>query len=293
MKYFCRECKGLRNHDQIHETKINGSTDRGEFQWVNKYSIIKCLGCDNISFLEIYGDTEMILPDEEGSYDYYYDETIYPYYLEAGNELENIHYIPISIKNIYTETISALKSKSYILSAGGLRAIIEAICNDLKIKNGNLAERIDLLHQEGHLSKNESLRLHSIRFIGNDALHEIEIPSKKHLIIMLDIVNHLLANLYINDKKMEGSVDTIIKEYEGFLKLVRSKISSEMVGKVFTLYQILGKSSRQIPKKEKETFENIFKDEVGKGAHEFASIVKSGKSMKFKIEKEPLSTFTW
>ena len=143
-KYFCRNCKGLRNHKLIHEVKTKGGDDNDYFQWIRKYSIIECLGCETVSFLEIYGDTEMIAHNEDGEPDYYFDNYIYPLYLEESEELEYVHYIPDSIKVIYRETISAFKTNSYILTAGGLRAIIEAICNHLKIKKGNLADRIDL-----------------------------------------------------------------------------------------------------------------------------------------------------
>lgn len=190
-KYFCRTCKGLRNHKEIHQEKTRGGDDEGYFQWIRNFSIIQCLGCETVSFLEIYGDTEMIEHNENGELDYYYDKSIYPNFLEKSDELENQYFIPESIRIIYKETISAFKANSYILTAGGLRAIIEAICNHLKIKKGNLADRIDLLHNKGHLTLSESKRLHSIRFLGNDALHEIEKPKKEQLYILLDIINHL------------------------------------------------------------------------------------------------------
>ena len=74
-----------------------------------------------------------------------------------------LFYLPENIRGIYVETIAAFKANISILTAGGLRAIIEALCNHLKIKGANLSERIDLLHNKGHLTLSESKRLHSIR----------------------------------------------------------------------------------------------------------------------------------
>ena len=292
-KYFCRNCKGLRNHKLIHEVKTRGGDDNDYFQWIRKYSIIECLGCETVSFLEIYGDTEMIAHNEDGEPDYYFDNYIYPLYLEESEELEYVHYIPDSIKVIYRETISAFKTNSFILTAGGLRAIIEAICNHLKIKKGNLADRIDLLHNKGHLTLSESKRLHSIRFLGNDALHEIEKPKKDHLFILLDIVNHLLSNLFINDKILKGKLETIIDKYDEYIKLIRNKIDKDMIGKEFSMREILGKSIRLIPKTEYKKLEDEFKKEINSGEIDYVSIIKEPDESIYKIEKEPEFVFDW
>lgn len=292
-KYFCRNCKGLRNHKEIHQEKTRGGDDEGFFQWIHNFSIIQCLGCETISFLEVYGDTEMVAHNEEGEPDYYFDSTIYPTYLDKSDELNYQHFIPESIRLIYRETISAFKADSYILTAGGLRAIIEAICNHLKIKKGNLADRIDLLHNKGHLTLSESKRLHSIRFLGNDALHEIEKPKKDHLYILLDIINHLLANLFINDKKLKGKMDTIVDRYDEYLKLIQNKIDKNMIGKEYTMKDIIGKSIRLIPKKDYKRLEDEFKKEIGHGKIDYLSIVKEPEETIYKVQKEPDFTFDW
>lgn len=292
-KYFCRTCKGLRNHKEIHQEKTRGGDDVGYFQWIRSFSIIQCLGCETISFLEIYGDTEMIEHNEDGEPDYYFDKSIYPNFLEKSDELENQNFIPESIRIIYQETISAFKTNSYILTAGGLRAIIEAICNHLKIKKGNLADRIDLLHNKGHLTLSESKRLHSIRFLGNDALHEIKKPKKEHLYILLDIINHLLANLFINDKKLKGKMDTIIDRYEDYIKLIQNKIDKNMIGKEYTMKEILGKSIRLIPSKDYQQLEDEFKKEISFGTINYITISKQAGQTVYKVEKEPEFTFDW
>ena len=235
----------------------------------------------------------MITHNEDGEPDYYYDKSIYPTFLDKSDELDNQHFIPESIRIIYRETISAFKANSYILTAGGLRAIIEAICNHLRIKKGNLADRIDLLHNKGHLTLSESKRLHSIRFLGNDALHEIEKPKKEHLYILLDIINHLLANLFINDKKLKGKMDTIIDRYEDYIKLIQNKIDKDMIGKEYTMREILGKSVRLIPLKDYKQLEAEFKKEIGLGKIDYITISKQPDESIYKVEKEPELTFDW
>lgn len=291
-KYFCRTCRGLRNQKEIHRVKRIGEEDEGYLQWTTTYSILECLGCETISFLETYGDSSMIIEGKHGEPVYYDDEIIYPPYLRNGNEITSF-FLPEPIRSIYKETISAFKSDSSILTAGGLRAIIEAICNHLKIKKGELAIRINLLHEKGHLTLSESKRLHSIRFLGNDALHEIEKPKKTHLYILLEIVNHLLANLFINDKKMKGQLETIIDKYEDFLHLIRNKINNDLVGKEYTLTQILGKSKRLILKVNIKTFEDILKDEIKKGKIDYLSISNESEQSVYNVLKQPEFSFIW
>jgi hypothetical protein len=285
-KIFCENCKGLRNHQELHKVERKGSDDNDYLRWFNKYSIMECNGCENISFLHTYGDTEMYHTNNpEGYQEYYYDETIYPYYLEKSFEIELKTYLPEKIRMIYSETLNALKANSYILTAGGLRATIEAICNHLKIRKDSLEERINLLHKKGHLTVSESKRLHSIRFLGNDALHEIEKPKKEHLYILLDIINHLLLNLFINDKKLAGKIETLIDNYDDFLKLIKNKLTKEMVGKEYTLIEILGKSKRLFPKGKITEFEKQFDEKIKE--YSFLNKVKSKTENKYTIIEVP------
>jgi len=288
-KLFCKNWKGLRNHKEHHKVERKGSDDNGYLRWFNRYTIIECNGCENISFLHTYGDTEMYHTNNmEGYQEYYYDETIYPYYLEKSNEIEFKSYLPDKIKMIYTETVNALKANSYVLTAGGLRATIEAICNHLKIRKDNLEERINLLHKKGHLTISESKRLHSIRFLGNDALHEIEKPKKEHLYLLLDIINHLLINLFINDKKIKGQIETLVDSYDDFFRLIKNKLTDEMVNKEFTLLEILGKSKRLFPKGKLAEFEKQLVEEIKDKKHSF---IKTGKEKEKYIIKEVPTQF--
>ena len=85
--------------------------------------------------------------------------------------------------------------------------------------------------------------------MGNDALHEIETPKKEQLLILLEITNHLLENLFIQDKKLEGTIDTLIDNYEDFLRLVKKCIKADQLGKQITLAAILGKAEKIIKRK--------------------------------------------
>lgn len=291
-KYFCKNCKGARKHKNLFETKKSGEEDYGSFQWLEYHRVIECLGCENISFLYVYGDSSMIKENEYDVPGYYNEEEIFPYYLDMGTELLQKNLIPLNIRKIYIETLNALKIRSFLLTAAGFRAIIEAICNHLKIKKANLEERINLLHDKGHLTKSESRRLHSIRFLGNSALHEIAIPKKEQLDILLDIINHLLGNLFINDKLMKGKLETVIDEYSDFVRLIQNLIKKDMVGSEIDLDEILGDSKKLMSRSNYALFKNQFLKEIEEKKYAYLEISNNQKSI-LKIISAPELVFDW
>jgi hypothetical protein len=282
-KYFCRNCKGERNHRILHCEKRNGEYD-DEFPWWREYNTVECLGCETVSFVSVYGDTMMVGFDEDELPIFYDDVDIYPQYLKEGNELDYLGYIPEEIRDVYKETVGALKSELYILTAGGLRAIIEATCNFLKIKKGNLQDRIDLLQKKEYLTKGEARRLHTIRFLGNDALHEMEKPKEEQLYILLGIINHLLENLFIQDQKIEGKMDVVIDSYSGFIKMVQRNLKNDMLGADLTLNVILGKSKRLFPKDKFSEFERNFIKDIESGKIEYLDIENGKNGVVYKLK---------
>jgi hypothetical protein len=291
-KYYCRTCKGYRKHNVLFKKEKIGSNEW--LRWSDDYLLVECSGCETISFIHIYGDDEMYDTTDNGL-EYYYNTTVFPPILKDGTEIKDIYLLPGTIQTIYKETLSAFKAGCYILTAGGFRAIIEALCNNLRIKDGNLSIRINLLNESGYLTLSECKRLHSIRFLGNDSLHEMAIPKKEQLLLVLEIINHLLENLYIHDKKIENKIDVIIDTYDSFLNLIRNHISKEIIGKEISISELLGKSKRLIDKKDLDNFEKNFISEITKGQHDFISIIDPNekKPSKYKIEKMPELPLPW
>jgi hypothetical protein len=103
------------------------------------------------------------------------------------------------LQNVYNETIQAFNNKTLILCAVGIRAMVQGICSDKGIKGYNLENKIDrlvFLLQEKYVQN-----LHSIRFLGNEAAHELETPRVDELMLAIDICEKLLDYLYDLDSK--------------------------------------------------------------------------------------------
>ncbi|WP_267890335.1 DUF4145 domain-containing protein [Leptospira venezuelensis] len=105
-----------------------------------------------------------------------------------------------------------------MLCAAGLRAMIEGVCADQKIKKGpveekdkngqivtkqkgNLEGKINGLTQENLLTEKQANILHQHRFLGNTALHRLKKPDKDKLKLAIEILEHILDAIYVIPKK--------------------------------------------------------------------------------------------
>lgn len=244
-KNYCQKCLQKTNHNSLFKKEI-GSKPNDDFGWSKSFEVIECSGCETIQFREIYGDEDMVYSNDGEEGEHYNEEICYPLSIENHTALKKLHWLPYKIKTIYLETLEAIKVKSYILAGVGFRAIIEAICIDKDIKGKNLQNKIDNLLKEKLITQRESNRLHSIRFLGNDSIHEMLSPEPKKLFVVLDLVEHLLNNLYLIDQDADNILETIISNYTEFEELVwysSNKFSDE---EEITIKILLGKYIRRV-----------------------------------------------
>jgi hypothetical protein len=127
---------------------------------------------------------------------------------------------PPNLRRIYRETIDSFNAECYTICAGGLRAIVEGICAANGVTNGpvekeikgkieirqskQLDGKISGLREKDILTKKKAELLHSHRYLGNDALHQLQMPSVDELRLGIEILEHVLIELYeIQDKAKE------------------------------------------------------------------------------------------
>jgi hypothetical protein len=175
------------------------------------HQIIRCAGCKTVGFRQ-----ESHFSEEEGL-----SETLYP--IRTKNKLTPKDFLsaPQALRRIYRETIDSFNAECVTLCAGGLRACVEGICADKKIKSGtvefvdksgstktrvskNLDGKISGLQENGILTGTKAKLLHTHRFLGNDALHDLDMPSIDELKLAIQIIEHVLEELYsMEDKAFE------------------------------------------------------------------------------------------
>lgn len=219
---LCVKCNVETEHRVLYSFDTTGSEPYEEpddygyvrpsayISWGTSYQLIRCGGCKSVSFRE-----ESWFSEDEGS-----KETLYPVRSKGKLRAKDFHNAPTAIRRIYRETIDAFNGECLTLCAGGLRAIVEGICADKKIKEGpveiekngtktirqmtNLDGKISGLRESGILTKAKAELLHAHRYLGNDALHDLDVPSVEELRLAIEIIEHVLEDLYtIQDKAHE------------------------------------------------------------------------------------------
>lgn len=233
---YCPVCKH-RTHHLVLGEGINTSPD-DDYYYSATYRVVKCCGCDHVSF-----DLEVL---EEGNVEYDQDgyEVIVPVhtsYPEKENSIEPLRSweIPSLVQRAYNESIDALNNGSLLLASIGFRATVEALCIEKGLTKGNLEKKIDELSKKGIITALDCERLHAARFMGNESAHQIEKPDREHVLTVLEVINNILNNLYIIDKKFKEVIEYRFKDYDEFQKLIEKGIDEHKKGDEGTVYLFL------------------------------------------------------
>jgi hypothetical protein len=186
--------------------------------------MIQCKGCHSISFRHISSNSENCDPYTGEPYEAIF---FYPPRNKDTLPLKWYRSVPEIVGTIYRETISAYNSGLYMLCAGGLRATIESICKDNNIIDGevttrgktsrkdNLEGKINGLLEQGIITSKQTKCLHEHRFLGNGALHDLELPRKKDLSTAIQILENILDSLYeVEDMARDLELSRTLKEYK-------------------------------------------------------------------------------
>jgi len=153
--------------------------------------------------------------------------------------------MPEKIRLIYNEAIDSFNADCFILAGVAFRAVIEAICLEKEIPGSNLEKKINNLVRQKLITEKEANRLHSIRFIGNDSVHEMKVPHEKNLKMVLNIIEHLLNNIYLIDYDTEDVLETVIDKFPEFERLLNLCIRKFSSGDEIPLAKILNKNVRR------------------------------------------------
>jgi hypothetical protein len=197
----CTRCGGdPRNHVVLKEYVDSWEVEDAGISGVSVYQICKCAGCDDVRFRTEFSSSEDWDPrtgEQEAQV------CVYPEAQASNRPSIDIFDFPDPISRIYRETVLAFNAGALILAGGGLRAIVEALCQDKNVPGGNLQAKIDNLAQQGFLAVPQAALLHEERYLGNAALHEIVAPSRLDVEDGFDIIDTLLKTIYILPDKAE------------------------------------------------------------------------------------------
>lgn len=203
----CQRCAGKTAHKALATVDVRGSEGDHDysFDWAVDHQIVQCQGCKSISYRMESSNSEDCYPNKFGDLEYAISQKLYPPRLEGRRGLgDDTVYLPARIRTVYDETLTALSVQAPILAAIGLRSLVEAVCEEREAKGADLFKRIDNLIEQRVLTPAGAAILHKIRALGNAAAHEAKPHSERQLALAMDIVEHLLKDVYILPKQAES-----------------------------------------------------------------------------------------
>ena len=244
-KLMCRNCKTKTNHDFIFNEEYPGSyTDSflDTFSYCDTYQIVRCCGCDNVSFVHIYCDESMVyrISDDEIFEDS--EVKIYPP-IEKYTKLDLPRkHVPRPVSKLYFEVLKSFENDMPTLAAIGLRTLLDNICDNLNVdtQDLDLIQKIKVLLDEGLISQNDFNILDGIRLIGNNSVHKHIAYDIETLDIALNVIEQLLKNVYIIRNTAKAALPFGISSFEEFEVLLSKKLLAIPVdGSELTLRDIL------------------------------------------------------
>ena len=203
VKIYCNTCKGETNHDiksthdqSYHEEyEDHGQTFLGYYE-ETEYRFLVCRGCDSATLEEKWTCSGM--HDHNG-------EDIYScnYYPKRKNlderEAKRFHHLDKKLNDSYKEIITAFQQGLGMVTAMGVRALLEGICViegvDDNVARG-LAKKTKKLKDAPNIPDSIIDGLNGLKFIGDDAAHRLNATDKHTLSLSIDLLESLLTHLY-------------------------------------------------------------------------------------------------
>jgi len=182
----------------------------------NKWDLLQCQGCGMVSArmsIEIEGD-------KHPRVEFYPERTIShhigKYYIHLPNKLSHL----------YSEVVATYNQGNLILCSAGLRALLEGICIDKRIYEGLDEKGKTTKSLEGKINGLTSIvppsivkNLHGLRFLGNQALHELDVPDDDSVNLAISVIEDIMNIIYDLDYRAQ----LLLKKTAKKIKQVRGK----------------------------------------------------------------------
>ncbi|HDN9004730.1 TPA: DUF4145 domain-containing protein [Aeromonas veronii] len=194
----CTQCAGKTRHKVLLSVDQSGYDSDYEIDWNESHQVIRCQGCNTLSFRHETSNSDDYIQVGHNDYEPVIRETLFPSRIEGRKDLgQHVIYLPIDLRRVYAETMQALNNDSPVLAGIGLRAMVETVCKEKAAQGNDLYKKINDLQSKQVLTPTGADILHKVRTLGNDAAHEVKPHSPDQLALAMDVVEHMLKDVYI------------------------------------------------------------------------------------------------
>lgn len=219
-KIYCNTCKGETKHDikyshdrSYHEEyEDHGQKFLGYYE-ETEYGFLVCRGCDTATLEEKWRCAGMHDHNGDDIYSYSY----YPKRKNLGErEIKRFHHVDKKLNETYKEIITSFQQGLGIVSAIGVRALLEGICVLEGIddkKAWGLAKKIDHLKEVASIPDSIIDGLKGIKFVGDDAAHRLNPPDKHSLSLSIDLLESLMTHMYEAKLDLEYKAEMLKKAH--------------------------------------------------------------------------------
>ena len=199
--FFCNEC----GRETPHSCHGEYSSYTGDYEFYS-YRLYVCDKCE-AGVLEVFYTNPDICDHTGGNWnedDLQGEYLYFPERTQSTRRPQEFPQAPKKLIEVYHEIITAFNAELPRLCAIGIRALIEGICQDKQLSGRNLQEKIG--HLDALTGQGIADGLHSIRFLGNTAAHELEIPSKSEMELAIELCESLMVLLYSLNLKQKSKL---------------------------------------------------------------------------------------
>lgn len=199
----CNSCNTSSNHEVVHEVYSGWHEDIEEHCFISggdTHQVVRCLGCDTISFRHTKLFSENVKPNGEPENEVF----LYPPRMSRRkpdwlNDLDTEFWAGEStIGQLLDDIYVALHHDSPRLAGMGTRALLEHIIIEKCGDHGTFANNLEEFRKQGFISTMDEQQLKSVLDVGHAAMHRAFKPSPDHLRTALDIAEVLVARLYVH-----------------------------------------------------------------------------------------------
>jgi hypothetical protein len=159
--------------------------------WETIFSMLKCLGCESVVLERCVTSSEYSEPEKE----YFPPVASRKKPKWATDETEGI--VPRTLIRLLNEVYLALHTDSRSLATMGARTILDMLILDKVGDVGSFKDKLNALQVKGLIGVQQRDFLEAALEAGHASSHRGHIPSTENLDHVMDILENLVAQVYV------------------------------------------------------------------------------------------------